>query len=167
MSTQRRIGVNQSTASQLTPKYFYKYHHAGFECCHLGYAPPCVNRHQPVSDAQAVRPDKVVVELCKSRAPMMWAPERTSGDGQGQNGGDNSTNLAALGGENLFSAVQRTVELGGVPALGMRLLLGGLSRGLEKAVGQRSGQEFKEAWLGAQSLGVEVVLGETLVQRLS
>jgi pheromone shutdown protein TraB len=104
---------------------------------------------------EAVRPQNVVVELCKSRTAVLYEPP----DGEG--GG---ANLLGLSGGPLLGAFRRSVALGGRSALLLRLLLGGASERLSAQLGVRTGGEFRAAAAAAEAAGAQIVLGDRPVE---
>ena len=76
--------------------------------------------------------------------------------------GANGSNLMSLAGDNFFSAVSRSVSLGGPSALAVRAFLGLVSGNLSKRLGTRSGIEMRAARRAAEDIGVPIVLGMCL-----
>lgn len=95
-----------------------------------------------------MRPEAVVVELCRSRAGMLYEP---------------AASPLGMSGEGPFRAVlERALALGGGPALIVRALL---ARFVEKsAAGRAVGLEFKAARDAAVQCGAEVVLGDRPIE---
>ncbi|KAK9829523.1 hypothetical protein WJX72_006314 [[Myrmecia] bisecta] len=127
----------------------------------------------------AVEPDNVVVELCRSRAAIMYddAQDAQDAGSQGRAAGDgNSTastsgrsgaqaiNPMSLSGGSLPQAFQRTLQLGGSPALMLRLALGQLSKRLSARVGVRTGEDVRAARQAAEAVGAELVLGDRPIE---
>ena len=100
---------------------------------------------------EALRPEAVVVELCRSRAGVMYAP---------------ATGALAIGGESFGPALQRSVRLGGGGALLLRALL---SAAAGRAAGGGSagatlGAEMAAAARAAEEIGATLVLGDRPVE---
>lgn len=107
---------------------------------------------------KAVKPENVVVELCRSRAAIMYAEDPPEGEEPSISGRSNLMSLS--GGGSLNEAVGRSLELGGRPAMAMRLALGSISDRLSESVGVRTGVEWRAARVAAEELGSQVaVLG--------
>ena len=78
---------------------------------------------------RAVRPDNVVVELCRSRASLLGggggAGEQGGVGGRESNGNGNADNPVPLGGASSFvGAMSRSLRLGGQAGLVLQLLIG-------------------------------------------
>ncbi|KAJ6748049.1 TRAB DOMAIN-CONTAINING PROTEIN [Salix purpurea] len=65
---------------------------------------------------RAVKPDNVVVELCRSRAGIMYISD------EGEVGQQLRSSMFSLSGTGFFGAVGRSINLGGQTALALRLL---------------------------------------------
>ncbi|CAM9526905.1 unnamed protein product [Ectocarpus sp. 6 AP-2014] len=120
---------------------------------------------------EAVRPQSVVVELCKSRAGLMMpvAPENEAG----------ANNPLAMSGENFASSLARSIRIGGQSTALLRAALAWAARG-SMADGQetmRSGGEgtttptsavmygdFRAAKEGAEEAEAQIVLGDRPVE---
>lgn len=121
---------------------------------------------------QAVRPDAVVVELCRSRQAVMY--QSGQGDKQQAASGDEASraaaaapaasNLLSLSGGSLLSSFTRSMELGGSSALLLRLLLGRMSAGLSGRLGVTGGGEFVAARQEAEAIGAQLVLGDRPIE---
>lgn len=101
----------------------------------------------------AVRPENVVVELCRSRSGLLQ-------EGAGAAG----ANSLSLSGGNLLEAYQRTISLGGRSALILRLFLGALSSRLSSQLGVQSGVEFRAAREAAEAVNAQLVLGDRPIE---
>lgn len=109
------------------------------------------------------KPDKVVVELCKSRAFQMYSGHpSTAADSSGRM----RPSDLGLGGDSLISAYQRSLQLGGSSALILRYLLSRLPSSLADKAGQtlQSGIDFAAARSAAEDIGAEVVLGDRPIE---
>ncbi|GJP43154.1 hypothetical protein CLOM_g2646, partial [Closterium sp. NIES-68] len=133
---------------------------------------------------QSVQPQNVVVELCKSRAPIMYdpAPEpnqplapgsAASGSaGTGSASASSSSSAAAgpardlflMGGASLPQALMRSIQLGGQSSLLLRLLLSFVSRRSGQAAGVQPGHEFRAAREAADAIGAQLVLGDRPIE---
>ncbi|CAK9270668.1 unnamed protein product [Sphagnum jensenii] len=106
----------------------------------------------------AVQPENVVVELCRSRqgdvANLM----------QGQQQQQQNPNLMSMSGDNFGSAVSRSLELGGRSALALRLLLGAMSKRISSSAGVATGEEFRAARKAAEEIGAQIVLGDRPIE---
>jgi pheromone shutdown protein TraB len=114
----------------------------------------------------ALRPNAVVVELCRSRAGMMYADESLDAAATAPANG----NALALGGESFGAALARSLKLGGGGALLLRAVLGAAAR---RAAGAGSdaadaapalGAEFAAARVAAEGIGATLVLGDRPVE---
>lgn len=131
---------------------------------------------------QAVQPDAVVVELCRSRQAVMDEPRQqgsqqeqaqaalslssagsSMSDGEEEPAGSSSATAASRGsnplslsGGSLLPAFQRSMELGGSSALLLRLVLGRVSARLSGRLGVRGGAEFVMAREEAEALSAQV-----------
>ncbi|KAL3701329.1 hypothetical protein R1sor_019351 [Riccia sorocarpa] len=118
---------------------------------------------------QAVRPENVVVELCRSRAGIMFEDSGTndlssSDYGLETQGAQKAKNLLTIGGENFGAAIRRSLRLGGRSALALRLLLGRVSEKLSKSAGVATGVEFRAARRAAEETGAQLVLGDRPIE---
>ncbi len=143
---------------------------------------------------RAVRPDAVVVELCKSRSGIMQSPEEeettdqgleeseeelvggrpVSGAGvsssssatRGRRGARNASNMLQLsgGGSGFFSAIGRSVQLGGQSALLLRVLMANLAGLAADQLGVQGGLEFVAARKAAEEVGAQIVLGDRPIE---
>eukprot|EP00257_Ricinus_communis_P019750 XP_015578828.1 traB domain-containing protein isoform X1 [Ricinus communis] len=107
---------------------------------------------------RAVKPDNVVVELCRSRAGIMY----TSNEGE-----DNQqlrSNMFSLSGNGFFGAVGRSINLGGQTALALRLLLALFSSKISNDVNRPFGDEFRAARKVSEEIGAQIVLGDRPIE---
>ncbi|GFP87677.1 trab domain-containing protein [Phtheirospermum japonicum] len=118
----------------------------------------------------AVRPDNVVVELCRSRqvtwaffelffrAGIMYTPEN----------GDQSQQLRSsvfsLTGTGFFGAIGRSINLGGQTALALRLLLATFSSKVSSDINRPFGDEFRAARKVSEEIGAQLVLGDRPIE---
>ncbi|KAK9178729.1 hypothetical protein WN943_027922 [Citrus x changshan-huyou] len=107
---------------------------------------------------RAIKPDNVVVELCRSRAGIMYT----------SNGGENDqqlrSNMFSLSGTGFFGAVGRSIDLGGQTALALRLLLALFSSKISSDVNRPFGDEFRAARKVAEEVGAQIVLGDRPIE---
>ncbi|XP_042034084.1 traB domain-containing protein-like isoform X1 [Salvia splendens] len=107
---------------------------------------------------RAVNPQNVVVELCRSRAGIMYVPD--NGD---QNQQLRST-MFSLTGTGFFGAIGRSINLGGQTALALRLLLATFSSKLSSDINRPFGDEFRAARKVAEEIGAQLVLGDRPIE---
>lgn len=105
---------------------------------------------------QAVRPDNVVVELCKSRSAVMYADDIISVQ---RNEAKKARNVFGLAGTSLPGAMQRSLQLGGQSALVLRLALAGVVRRVGRELEVQPGSEFLAARRAAEAVDAQLVLG--------
>lgn len=108
---------------------------------------------------RAVRPNNTVVELCRSRASLMYIEEEQGG-AAGGGGGARGNDFALGGGQGFVQSLQRSLRLGGAPALLIRAALAAVSRRLGASAGAVPGGEFRAARRAALSCGSQLVLGD-------
>ncbi|GMH40126.1 hypothetical protein BSKO_08030 [Bryopsis sp. KO-2023] len=109
---------------------------------------------------EAVCPENVVVELCRSRVAVLYA-----NDQQGENSpGSNADNPMSLSGENFFDAISRSLSLGGPAALALRALLGTVSKRLSGGFAMTSGAEMRAAQAASENVGAQIVLGDRPIE---
>jgi pheromone shutdown protein TraB len=124
---------------------------------------------------RSVRPDNVVVELCRSRASLLRTRVGASEEGGGEGGSGNSAtktqNPVPLGGASSFAeAFARSLRLGGQAGLVLQLALGWRARAatnptlaLADADGV-VGAEFGAAATAADAVGAQLVLGDRPIE---
>lgn len=100
---------------------------------------------------RAVKPDNVVVELCRSRAGIMYTSHRNS-------------NMFSLTGPAFLDAVARSLNLGGQTALALRLLLALFSSKMSSDADRPFGDEFRAARKASEEIGAQLVLGDRPVE---
>eukprot|EP00471_Norrisiella_sphaerica_P005298 CAMPEP_0184479656 /NCGR_PEP_ID=MMETSP0113_2-20130426/1292_1 /TAXON_ID=91329 /ORGANISM="Norrisiella sphaerica, Strain BC52" /LENGTH=334 /DNA_ID=CAMNT_0026857781 /DNA_START=154 /DNA_END=1158 /DNA_ORIENTATION=+ len=98
-----------------------------------------------------VKPDNVVVELCRSRSGTMYAQDNESVNALGLSGGD------------FRQAIARSLKLGGLNSLILRSLMANASpKSIELL--ERSGVDFRAARRAAEKVGAQLVLGDRPVE---
>ncbi|KAF7813241.1 traB domain-containing protein isoform X1 [Senna tora] len=116
---------------------------------------------------RAVKPDNVVVELCRSRqftlefttlAGIMYA------SADGELGKQLRSNMFSLSGTGFFGAVGRSINLGGQTALALRLLLAAFSSKISSDVNRPFGGEFRAARKASEEVGAQIVLGDRPIE---
>ena len=106
---------------------------------------------------RAVQPDNVVVELCRSRAGMMYTEETGS-----ETGAQTGAAPLAISGANPLQAIGRSVALGGPWALLLRVALAKNSA-LAQTFSQ-TGADFRAARRAAEAAGATIVLGDRPIE---
>ncbi|KAH6757760.1 hypothetical protein C2S51_038647 [Perilla frutescens var. frutescens] len=117
---------------------------------------------------RAVKPENVVVELCRSRqvlglqlsfrAGIMYIPEN---DDQKQ---QLRSSMFSLSGSGFFGAIGRSINLGGQTALALRLLLATFSSKVSSDINRPFGDEFRAARKAAEEIGAQLVLGDRPIE---
>ncbi|XP_077234758.1 uncharacterized protein LOC143876965 isoform X1 [Tasmannia lanceolata] len=107
---------------------------------------------------RAVRPESVVVELCRSRAGIMY----TSNDDEALP--SLRSNMFSLSGARFFGAVGRSINLGGQTALALRLLLAVFSSKISSNANRPFGDEFRAARKTSEEVGAQIVLGDRPIE---
>ncbi|XP_058740011.1 uncharacterized protein LOC131612221 isoform X1 [Vicia villosa] len=106
---------------------------------------------------KAVKPDNVVVELCRSRAGIMYADDA-------QLDKQLRTTMFSLSGNGFFGAVGRSINLGGQTALALRLLLAAFSSKITSGINRPFGDEFRAARKVSEEIGAQIVLGDRPIE---
>ncbi|CAL5004890.1 unnamed protein product [Urochloa decumbens] len=106
---------------------------------------------------RAVRPDNVVVELCRSRAGIMYVSDASDEPLL-------KSNMFSLGGAKFFGAVNRSINLGGQSALALRLLLAVFSSKISSGANRPFGEEFRAARKVSEDIGAQLVLGDRPIE---
>ncbi|XP_021765182.1 traB domain-containing protein isoform X1 [Chenopodium quinoa] len=106
---------------------------------------------------RAIRPDNVVVELCRSRAGIMYSSSN-------QPKAELKSNMFSLSGAGFFGAVSRSINLGGQTALALRLLLAIFSSKISSDVDRPFGDEFRAARMVSEEIGAQIVLGDRPIE---
>ncbi|CAA7391851.1 unnamed protein product [Spirodela intermedia] len=107
---------------------------------------------------EAITPDNVVVELCRSRAGIMY----TSIDDEPSVLA--KSNMFSLTGSKFLGAVGRSLDLGGQTALALRLLLAFYSSKISSGSQQAFGNEFRAARRVSEEIGAQLVLGDRPIE---
>ncbi|KAF5178589.1 Trab family protein [Thalictrum thalictroides] len=107
---------------------------------------------------QAVKPDNVVVELCRSRAGIMYISD------EGDPGPQLKSNMFSLSGAGFFGAIGRSINLGGQTALALRLVLAVFSSKISSGANRPFGDEFRAARKASEEIGAQLVLGDRPVE---
>ncbi|KAI4351804.1 hypothetical protein L6164_006119 [Bauhinia variegata] len=107
---------------------------------------------------RAIKPDNVVVELCRSRAGIMYA------SADRELGKQLRSNMFSLSGSGFFGAVGRSINLGGQTALALRLLLAAFSSKLSSDINRPFGDEFRAARKVSEEVGAQIVLGDRPIE---
>lgn len=107
---------------------------------------------------RAVKPENVVVELCRSRAGIMYMPENEDSNQQLR------SSMFSLTGTGFFGAIGRSINLGGQTALALRLLLATLSSKVSADINRPFGDEFRAARKAAEEIGAQLVLGDRPIE---
>jgi pheromone shutdown protein TraB len=106
---------------------------------------------QSASDVEtvirAIRPDNVVVELCRSRAGIMYAT-------------DNQTSALQMTGSSFIDTLRRSLALGGPSAFLLRALLA-KSPALTS---QSIGGDFRAARIAGEEISAKIVLGDRPIE---
>ena len=105
----------------------------------------------------ALRPDAVVIELCRSRTGLLYADEVPTDDRA-----SNSFGLSGEGGP--LRVLRRSLELGGWVPLLLRVLLVRLSDSLSAKNASPPGADYRAARRGANLLNATLVLGDRPVE---
>ncbi|KAJ9553205.1 hypothetical protein OSB04_017250 [Centaurea solstitialis] len=108
---------------------------------------------------QAVKPDNVVVELCRSRAGIMYT---SSNDTEVEP--RLKSNPFSLSGSGFVGAVGRSINLGGQTALALRLLLATFSSKISSNINRPFGDEFRAARKASEEISAQVVLGDRPIE---
>ncbi|RDX90630.1 TraB domain-containing protein, partial [Mucuna pruriens] len=106
----------------------------------------------------ALRPDTVVVELCRSRAGIMYAGAND------ELGKQLRSNMFSLSGTGFFGAIGRSINLGGQTALALRLLLAAFSSKISSDINRPFGDEFRAARKASEEVGAQIVLGDRPIE---
>ncbi|KAF6160493.1 hypothetical protein GIB67_019262 [Kingdonia uniflora] len=117
--------------------------------------------------ARAVRPDNIVVELCRGRQDLKWHVFRAGimyMSNEGDSGPQLKSNMFALSGAGFFGAVGRSLDLGGQTALALRLLLAVFSSKISSDVNRPFGDEFRAAQKVSEEVGAQLVLGDRPIE---
>lgn len=115
---------------------------------------------------ESIRPDNVVVELCRSRSSVMYAGStRSTFETKTNNPDPLSLSLSGRNGEDYLSTFRKTMELGGQSALLLRLVLGQISKRLASRMEvETAGGEFIAARVAAEATNAQLVLGDRPIE---
>ena len=113
---------------------------------------------------RSVKPDNVVVELCRSRSGMMYAEDpapalNKDGSSTSEDGG---VSALSISGANPMQAIGRSLALGGPFAFAVRVALA-KNTALASTL-QNTGADFRAARRAAQEVGATLVLGDRPVE---
>ncbi|CAL5228667.1 g11840 [Coccomyxa viridis] len=109
---------------------------------------------------EAVRPENVVVEVCRSRTAILYDQE-PQGDGSTHAPQSNSMSLT---GPSFLQALLRSARLGGNSAMVLRAVLSAQAGKVSQALGVRSGVEMRAARRSAERIGAQIVLGDRPIE---
>ncbi|XP_047264556.1 uncharacterized protein LOC107863342 isoform X3 [Capsicum annuum] len=118
---------------------------------------------------RAVRPENVVVELCRSRNSNL-AQSAKFRAGIMYTSDDNDinqplkSNMFSLSGTGFFGAVGRSINLGGQTALALRVLLALFSSKMSSVANRPFGDEFRAARKAAEDIGAQIILGDRPIE---
>ncbi|KAK3039252.1 hypothetical protein RJ639_027956 [Escallonia herrerae] len=125
---------------------------------------------------RAVKPDNVVVELCRSRQchrnqyrrGKLPEPIFRAGimyiSNDGELGQELRSNMFSLTGTAFFGAIGRSINLGGQSALALRLLLAVFSSKISSDVNRPFGDEFRAARKASEEINAQIVLGDRPIE---
>ncbi|KAL6005572.1 hypothetical protein ACLOJK_006139 [Asimina triloba] len=108
---------------------------------------------------RAVKPESVVVELCRSRVGIMYASDDDNGSRQFLR-----SNMFSLSGARFLGAIGRSINLGGQTALALRLLLAVFSSKISSGSDRPFGDEFRAARRASEAVGAQIVLGDRPIE---
>ncbi|XP_056853685.1 uncharacterized protein LOC108818987 [Raphanus sativus] len=107
---------------------------------------------------RTVKPDNVAVELCRSRAGIMYTSSVGEEDQNLKSG------VLSLSGTGFLGAIGRSLDLGGQTALALRLLLAVFSSKLSSVADRPFGDEFRAARKASEEVGAQLVLGDRPIE---
>ncbi|CAN1755094.1 Serine/arginine-rich splicing factor RS40 [Linum perenne] len=115
---------------------------------------------------KAVKPDNVVVELCRSRQVCVYRAGimYTAVAGGDEEGSEMRSSVFSLSGDGFFGAVGRSLNLGGQTALALRLLLAMFSSKISSDANRPFGNEFRAARRVSEEVGAQLVLGDRPIE---
>ncbi|KAJ0243100.1 TraB family protein [Hirschfeldia incana] len=108
---------------------------------------------------RTVKPDNVAVELCRSRAGIMYTSSSVGEEDQNLKSG-----VLSLSGTGFLGAIGRSLDLGGQTALALRLLLAVFSSKLSSVADRPFGDEFRAARKASEEVGAQLVLGDRPIE---
>ncbi|BDA45348.1 TraB domain-containing protein [Coccomyxa sp. Obi] len=106
---------------------------------------------------EAVQPENVVLEVCKSRAAVIYEPTQSASHGR-------TPNDMSLSGTNFAAALLRSARLGGNTAMLLRAVLSAQADRVSAALGTRSGVEMRAGRAAAERVGAQIVLGDRPIE---
>jgi len=107
---------------------------------------------------ELLRPDAVVVELCRSRSALLYSDEAAADDMRARN----PFSLSGEGG--LLQSMQRSVALGGWAPLILRVFLARASDRLGAETRVAPGADFRAARRAAERVGASLILGDRPIE---
>ncbi|KAK9796679.1 hypothetical protein WJX73_007300 [Symbiochloris irregularis] len=126
---------------------------------------------------QALQPDSVVVELCRSRSAVLQGDPAAEGEAHDreQHGPDSAASLPTqqqpqkpnplgLSGGNLGEALMRSVRLGGGTQVLIRAIMAGQVKKATASMGLATGAEMQAARAAAEEVGANIVLGDRPIE---
>lgn len=121
--------------------------------------------HEVERVINAIKPENVVVELCRSRSSVMYEEHKIKRLSGGSNGVATKGWFDLAGGENMVDTFAKTLRLGGKSALILRLLLGRISSIVAERMGiETVGAEFVSARNAAEKIDAQIVLGDRPIE---
>ncbi|XP_024527844.1 traB domain-containing protein isoform X1 [Selaginella moellendorffii] len=114
-----------------------------------------VSAQQVERAIKTIRPDNVVVELCKSRIGIMYLDPSMA---------NSTANFLSLTGTDRNAALARSFNLGGRSAFFLRLLLASVSEKISKSAAVPVGEEFRAARRAAKEVEAQLVLGDRPIE---
>eukprot|EP00466_Bigelowiella_natans_P009076 jgi/Bigna1/87635/estExt_fgenesh1_pg.C_220145 len=112
---------------------------------------------------RTVDPDNVVVELCRSRSATLYIDDEGTTEGGDQSANGMRINSLSMSGNNFQAALQRSLKLGGFPALVLRSLMAQTSPESVEIM-SKSGVDFRAARRAAEDVGAQIVLGDRPIE---
>lgn len=106
---------------------------------------------------EALQPDAVVIELCRSRTGLLYAVDAPSGN--------RASNAFGLSGEgSALQVMQRSLALGGWVPLLLRAMLARLSSSVGSELNVLPGADFRAAKTAAEACNATLVLGDRPIE---
>ena len=105
----------------------------------------------------AVRPDNVVVEVCKSRIAVLYEAQHSDLVSK-------ASNPYVLSGKSFMETAMRSIELGGPFALGLRIIMGIVYRRLGRSLDVQSGVDMRAARQCADEMDINIILGDRPIE---
>ncbi|KAL8151445.1 hypothetical protein V2J09_021253 [Rumex salicifolius] len=113
---------------------------------------------------KTLTPDNVVVELCRSRQRFIYRAGIMYTSDEGMIDQQLRGSMFSLSGSEFFSAIGRSINLGGQTALALRLLLAAMSSRISSSKNRPFGDEFRAARKAAEEVGAQIVLGDRPIE---